>query len=309
LDGFDKDWIYSKNRRYISYMNLMSGHYVLHIKATNGDGVWNTAEKTIELEVIPAIWQRWWAYILYVLILSTIIILYIRFRIKKQEMKLQEQELIVAARTRDIRSLMDNADQGFLSFGADLIIQKEYSQACIRFFSSNLEGRSIHTLIYPNQLLQQAKLEKQLHTFFEETHLIKKNAYLEQLSCETKLNDFTVQLDFKHIINVTNPEDTKCMLIISDLSTLRQLESQMEEADHLFSMEKLAVLGQLAAGIAHEIRNPLTVIDGFMQIMLKTELEQEKRKSYLALMHPEVKRINELISEFLMLAKPQSIKY
>jgi two-component system, sporulation sensor kinase E len=167
----------------------------------------------------------------------------------------------------------------------------------------------IHTLICPDQILQQDRLEKQLHAFFEESDLIKKNEYLEQLSSETILNEFTVQLDFKHIINMDNPADTKCMLIISDLSSLRQLETQMEEADQIYTMEKLAVLGQLAAGIAHEIRNPLTVIDGFMQIMLRTDLEQEKRKSYLTLMHPEVKRINDLVSEFLILAKPQPIKY
>ncbi|QGQ95968.1 GHKL domain-containing protein [Paenibacillus psychroresistens] len=309
LDGFDKDWVYSGSRRYVSYMNLKGGHYVLHIKSTNSDGVWNSIEKTIELEVIPAWWQRWWAYLVYVGLGSSLFILFIRIRSSEQAKKLQEQELMVAARTSAIHSLMDNSDQGFLSFGVDLIIQKEYSLACVRFLSSHLEGRTIHTLLCPNQVSQQDRLEKLLRAFFEEPDLIKKSEYLEQLSCETRLNEFTVKLDFKPIINADNPEDIKCMLIISDLSSLRQLETQMEEADEIYTMEKLAVLGQLAAGIAHEIRNPLTVIDGFMQIMLKTELEQEKRKSYLNLMHPEVKRINDLVSEFLMLAKPQPIKY
>lgn len=309
LDGFDKDWVYSLNRRYASYMNLKGGHYVLHIKATNSDGVWNAVEKTIELEIIPAVWQRWWAYVGYVVFEIASIIIYMRMRSKKQEEKLQQQEQMVAARTRAIQSLMDNSDQGFLSFGLDLIIQKEFSLACVRFFSRNLEGRFIHKLLYPNQPLQQTKLELQLHAFFAESNLVKKNKYLVQLSCETNLNNFTVQLDFKQILNANDPLDMKCMLIITDLSAVRQLESQMEEADHIFAMEKLAVLGQLAAGIAHEIRNPLTVIDGFIQLMLRTEIEQETSKNYLALMHPEVKRINELVSEFLMLAKPQTIKY
>lgn len=309
LDGFDKNWIYPKNRRYASYMNLKGGHYLLHIKATNSDGVWNAVEKTIELDVIPSIWQRWWAYVGYMLLVTVSLMFYMRMRSKKQAEKLQQQEQMVAARTRAIQSLMDNADQGFLSFGADLMVQKEFSLACVRFFSRNLEGRSIHSLLYPNQPLQQNKLELQLNAFFAENNLLKKSEYLDQLSCEIKLNNYTVQLDFKQIFNTNNPEDSKCMLIISDISTLRQLESQMEEADHIFAMEKLAVLGQLAAGIAHEIRNPLTVIDGFMQLMLRTELDQEKRQAYLILMHPEVKRINDLVSEFLMLAKPQVVKY
>lgn len=279
--------------------------------ATNSDGVWNAVEKTIELDVIPAIWQRWWSYVVYVVIGIVSIIIYMRMRSKKQEEKLQqqEQEQMVAARTRAIQSLMDNADQGFLSFGADLKVQKEFSLACVRFFSKSLEGISIQSLLYPYQPVQRRKLEQQLHGFFAENILVKKNQYLEQLACETKLNNYTVQLDFKQIFNANDPEDSKCMLIISDLSTVRKLESQMEEADHIFAMEKLAVLGQLAAGIAHEIRNPLAVIDGFIQLMLRKELDQEKRQAYLVLMHPEVKRINELVSEFLMLAKPQVVKY
>jgi signal transduction histidine kinase/DNA-binding NarL/FixJ family response regulator len=221
----------------------------------------------------------------------------------------QTMEKMVAERTRAIQSLLDNADQGFLSFGPDLLIEKEYSLECVKFLSTDLEGRSIPMLFYPNLPLEQEKLQKKLDAFFSEADLIRKNDCLEQLSCELLLNNYTVHLDFKQIINPNNPEDTKCMLIITDRSKLRQLETQVEQADRIYTMEKLAVLGQLAAGIAHEIRNPLTVIDGFMQIMINSELNGDKHKSFLELMHTEVKRINELVSEFLMLAKPVPVKF
>jgi signal transduction histidine kinase/ligand-binding sensor domain-containing protein/DNA-binding NarL/FixJ family response regulator len=221
----------------------------------------------------------------------------------------QTMEQMVAERTRAIQSLLDNADQGFLSFGPDLIIQKDYSLECVKFLSSDLEGRSIHMLLYPNLPFEQERLQQKLHNFFSETDLLKKNDCLEQLSCELLLNNYTVQLEFKQIVNTNHSKDTKCMLIITDRSKLRQLETQVEQADHIYTMEKLAVLGQLAAGIAHEIRNPLTVIDGFMQIMIKSELNRDKHKNFLELMHTEVKRINELVSEFLMLAKPVPVKF
>ncbi|MGA3513519.1 histidine kinase dimerization/phospho-acceptor domain-containing protein, partial [Lactiplantibacillus plantarum] len=68
---------------------------------------------------------------------------------------------------------------------------------------------------------------------------------------------------------------------------------------------KLSVIGKLAAGIAHEIRNPLTALRGFIQLMQSTA--EDKR--YGEIMLAEMDRINGIVSELLMLAKPQAVKY
>ena len=47
LEGFDKDWIYSGTRRFVTYTNLDPGEYIFRIKATNSDGVWK--EKQLHL--------------------------------------------------------------------------------------------------------------------------------------------------------------------------------------------------------------------------------------------------------------------
>jgi signal transduction histidine kinase/ligand-binding sensor domain-containing protein/FixJ family two-component response regulator len=221
----------------------------------------------------------------------------------------QTMDKMVSERTRAIQSLLDNAGQGFLSFGPNLIVEKDYSLECVKFLSNDLEGRYIPALLYPNLPIEQEKLQQKLYAFFSETDQVRKNDSLEQLSCELLLNNFTVQLEFKQISHSDYPEDTKCMLVLTDRSKLRMLETQVEQADHIYTMEKLAVLGQLAAGIAHEIRNPLTVIDGFMQILVKGETHGDKHKSFIELMHTEVKRISELVSEFLMLAKPMPVQF
>ncbi|WP_052475965.1 histidine kinase dimerization/phospho-acceptor domain-containing protein [Cohnella kolymensis] len=67
--------------------------------------------------------------------------------------------------------------------------------------------------------------------------------------------------------------------------------------------EKLSVVGELAAGIAHEIRNPLTSLKGFMQLL------KEQNTNYADIMLVELERINNIVNEFISMAKPHSIKF
>ena len=60
LEGFDADWIYSGARRYASYTNLDPGHYILHLKGSNNDGVWNEHGISLRLWIAPPFWMTWW---------------------------------------------------------------------------------------------------------------------------------------------------------------------------------------------------------------------------------------------------------
>ncbi|GIN59292.1 PAS domain S-box protein [Lederbergia ruris] len=84
---------------------------------------------------------------------------------------------------------------------------------------------------------------------------------------------------------------------------IRDLTDQKKAEEMMDRTEKLSVVGQLAASIAHEIRNPLTVIKGFIQL-----LNQMKNIQYLEVVLGELKRIEEIINDLLVLAKPQSSK-
>lgn len=67
--------------------------------------------------------------------------------------------------------------------------------------------------------------------------------------------------------------------------------------------EKLNTLGEMAASIAHEVRNPLTVVKGFLQLMQQTDGEQNKE--YLPLVLSELGRAEGIINDYLNFAKPQ----
>lgn len=76
----------------------------------------------------------------------------------------------------------------------------------------------------------------------------------------------------------------------------------IEREELLSRSEKLTTVGQLAAGIAHEIRNPLTSIKGFLQII---QSEGTVPPTYTSIMLDELDRIESIVNEFLFLAKPQ----
>ena len=84
-----------------------------------------------------------------------------------------------------------------------------------------------------------------------------------------------------------------------DLTELRKLEETMRRA------ERLATVGQLAAGIAHEIRNPLAAISGSIELLSHSAPVSDDDQALMAIVLREVDRLNALIAELLDYANPR----
>ena len=86
-----------------------------------------------------------------------------------------------------------------------------------------------------------------------------------------------------------------------------QTDLIIEKEEQLRRAEKLSTLGELAAGISHEIRNPLASIKGTAEILLDESTPKAKRAEFMKLMLDEVSRLNQVVANFLELARFQRL--
>ncbi|MGD0627039.1 MAG: ATP-binding protein [Thermodesulfobacteriota bacterium] len=89
------------------------------------------------------------------------------------------------------------------------------------------------------------------------------------------------------------------VLLLRDLREIRDLQEKVRRS------ERLASLGRLAAGVAHEIRNPLSSIRGFAQYFMNRLKGHEEEQGYASIMVKEVDRLNRVITDLLDFARPK----
>lgn len=94
--------------------------------------------------------------------------------------------------------------------------------------------------------------------------------------------------------------------IVGAVVTFKDITERKRTEEFIRKTEKLSVVGQLAAGVAHEIRNPLTALKGFVQLL---HSETATNHDYFEVMLSEIDRINLIVNEFLFLAKPQVVNF
>jgi len=140
LEGFDKQWIKTdhKNRR-ATYTNLPAGEYIIRVKASNGDGVWNEKGASLKITVLPPFWKTWWAYSFYYLILISLIWWFVRTQRKKVQFEReinQQLEQKVAERTSELEkvSLTDQLTGAHNRRFLDKFIDKEIAKINRAYF-------------------------------------------------------------------------------------------------------------------------------------------------------------------------------
>src|SRR5229473_243865 len=88
-------------------------------------------------------------------------------------------------------------------------------------------------------------------------------------------------------------------LIFQDLTDMKKLEAELRLKD------RMAAVGELSAGIAHEIRNPLAAIAGSVQVLRKSNALSQQEQRLMSIILTESERLNKSIADFLRFVKPQ----
>lgn len=113
-------------------------------------------------------------------------------------------------------------------------------------------------------------------------------------------NKSDLQIEKKNVLDINKVNQD---LVKENHRLLEMNESLM------ISSEKLKMVGQLAGGIAHEIRNPLTAIKGFLKLIQQGNMDEDKKNIYFEILDDELMKIDQIAGELLILAKPHSVTY
>ncbi len=101
---------------------------------------------------------------------------------------------------------------------------------------------------------------------------------------------------------VISLEDEECLLgMFTDITDIKRYQYEMARLD------RLDIVGEMAAGIGHEVRNPMTTVRGYLQIFQR-KAELAKYHSQIDIMIEEIDRANAIITEFLSLAKNKKLE-
>lgn len=148
----------------------------------------------------------------------------------------------------------------------------------------------LHNILFDN--LEEHGISSQQYIYN-----LRKNGHASCIMTYKTTNDKNIYLQFESI----QDQSRKFIITtISDVTKTIVMESQLEQSD------SLNMIGQMAASIAHEIRNPMTSLLGFTALL--KEDATEEASGYLSVIDSELHRIENILSEMLELSKPREKK-
>ncbi|HKO79213.1 MAG TPA: response regulator, partial [Chitinophagaceae bacterium] len=87
LDGWDRNWNYAGNLRTANYTHLSEGTYTFRVKSSDPEGEWSNREVTIRITVLPPWFRSWWAYLLYSIVIGSLVYILWLYRSRQTRLK------------------------------------------------------------------------------------------------------------------------------------------------------------------------------------------------------------------------------
>ncbi|MCX7781771.1 MAG: diguanylate cyclase [Negativicutes bacterium] len=138
------------------------------------------------------------------------------------------QGRVLQQRQRELRNLLDNANQGFLTFGADLLVDKQYSAECARIFDMKIAGVPVYVLLAGGDRNKESELQTAFTRVFDLCKQEEQEQALKKLPRQLLVYNRTIQIEYKIIPQVE--EDfgrLLVMMILTDVSDKLKAEEQI----------------------------------------------------------------------------------
>ncbi len=212
LEGLEPDWNYSGHTNSATYTNLNPGKYTFKVKASNNDGKWNNTPTTLIIDVNPPAWATWWAFSIYLVLLS--LIFYSIIRLIQNRAIEQEQIRAERIQNQNLQELKDRKLKFFTNISHEirtplsLIITPLEELLHTPGLSNDIKKKiryagdnSKFLLKLVNQLLDFRKLD---------------NSMMELRVCKTSINQLVEQIIALHKLRA---EEKEIELVFEPLET------------------------------------------------------------------------------------------
>ena len=107
MEGFDDNWNFMGVQNTATYTNLDPGEYLLKIRGTNSDGIWNPEEKTLKITIVPPFWKTIWFITLAIVLVVIVLFLIIRQFFINQQRKTRREKEMIELQLKTIKSQID----------------------------------------------------------------------------------------------------------------------------------------------------------------------------------------------------------
>jgi streptogramin lyase/signal transduction histidine kinase len=230
LEGFDADWVETdSSRRLASYTNLQPGTYKLRLRGSNRDGVWAETSLDLPIRVLPAWYQTLWfrlalaaGGVLLVVLVVRSRTAYYRRRQEKLERQVERRTVELKTTTDQLKALLDNSGQGFLSFGEDLIVDSEYSLACETMLGLAPAGMTADRALFGSDERQAELFRRAAEAFRQCDDYRRRSVLLSLFPRDIKRDGLIIDASYRRIDN------DRLMAILTDVTEERRLAEKLD---------------------------------------------------------------------------------
>lgn len=196
---------------------------------------------------------------------------------------------------RQSTMILETTDNGVIAVSRDLMNITTFNATCEKLFGLDRKDALGHSV---QQVMEKSEDFRNFVREIEEHRL--NDMQLEMKEIEVPINEknrtFLVNMTILPPVDAQKSSEG-IVLIFNDITEKKDMENELVRS------EKLKMVGQLSAGFAHEIRNPLTTIKGFVQLF-RQSAKKEKDIQHYDLVLNEIDRMNSIVEDLLGLARP-----